>query len=67
MTYAQFRESGRPTGSAGHRVVTRRYPFVFIEFYEAARGRRNAPEGRPVRLCGQSGQLFNKVIHMRCG
>jgi hypothetical protein len=67
LTYAQFRESSRATGSAGNRVVTRRYLFVSIEFYETARGRRNVPEGRPVRLCGQSGQLFNKVIHMRCG
>ncbi|CAG9212085.1 conserved hypothetical protein [Burkholderia vietnamiensis] len=67
LTYAQFRESSRATGSAGNRVITRRYLFVSIEFYETARRRPNAREGRPVRLRGQSGQLFNKVIHMRCG
>ncbi|EEE00951.1 hypothetical protein BURMUCGD1_0346 [Burkholderia multivorans CGD1] len=40
---------------------------VFIDFSENAGVHQNRPEGRPARLSGQSGELFNKVIHIRCG
>ncbi|NIF46076.1 hypothetical protein F3J14_35665 [Burkholderia sp. Tr-862] len=67
MTYAQFRESG--PGSPLARALSSRnsYPIVSIDFSQRARQLPNVPEGRPARLCARFAQLFNKVIHMRCG
>ncbi|RQT02990.1 hypothetical protein DF035_13595 [Burkholderia contaminans] len=67
MTYAQFRESDPGSGLGETFAARNPYPFVFIDFSQNASERPNRPEGRPVRLGGKSGQLFNKVIHMRCG
>ncbi|TDA42928.1 hypothetical protein EVG18_34730 [Burkholderia pyrrocinia] len=67
MTYAQFRESGPGSWLAGARSSQNSYPFVFIDISPNPDERKNGPEGRPVRLSGKSGRLFNKVIHMRCG
>jgi hypothetical protein len=49
------------------RATSDSYVIVFIEFSENAGVHQNRPEGRPARLSGQSGELFNKVIHIRCG
>ncbi|MPV70969.1 hypothetical protein GD429_35425 [Burkholderia sp. BE17] len=67
MTYAQFRESGPGSRLAGARSSQNSYLFVFIEISQNADEQRNGPEGRPARLSGKSGRLFNKVIHKRCG
>ncbi|MPV58808.1 hypothetical protein CFB46_02460 [Burkholderia sp. HI2761] len=67
MTYTQFRESGPGSRLVAAFAGRNSYPVVFIDFYQNANGRPNGPEGRPARLCGKYRQLFNKVIHMRCG
>ncbi|ORT82102.1 hypothetical protein B7G54_28730 [Burkholderia puraquae] len=67
MTYAQFRESGPGSRRGGTFAAQNPYPIVLIDFSQNARERPNGPEGRPERLSGKSGRLFNKVIHMRCG
>ncbi|KAG8151198.1 hypothetical protein BFF94_023390 [Burkholderia catarinensis] len=67
MTYAQFHESGPGSRLAEAFAQRDPYPFVFIDFSQTASARPNGPKGRPARLSGQFGQLFNKVIHMRCG
>ncbi|KAB0649702.1 hypothetical protein F7R23_26155 [Burkholderia diffusa] len=67
MTYAQFHEPGPRSPCTAALSSKKSYPVVFIDFSQGERELSNAPEGRPARLCGRSGQLFNKVIHMRCG
>ncbi|QRR11320.1 hypothetical protein FPJ27_34975 [Burkholderia sp. MS455] len=67
LTYAQFRESDPGSRLAGACPAQNPYLFVFIDFSQNMNKSRNGPEGRPARLGGKSGRLFNKVIHMRCG
>ncbi|QDS27516.1 hypothetical protein FPQ37_15845 [Burkholderia contaminans] len=67
MTYAQFRESGPASGLGETFAARNPYLLVLIHLSQKASERPNRPEGRPARLGGKSGQLFNKVIHMRCG
>ncbi|RQZ13396.1 hypothetical protein DIE15_21105 [Burkholderia sp. Bp9031] len=67
MTYAQFRESGPGSPLATALSSQNSYLVVFIYLSHWAGDLSNAPEGRPARLCGGFSQLFNKVIHMRCG
>ncbi|TES77612.1 hypothetical protein E2P84_12985 [Burkholderia cepacia] len=67
MTYAQFHESGPGSGLGGTFAARNPYLVVLIDFSQNASERPNGPEGRPARLGGKFGQLFNKVIHMRCG
>ncbi|TXG15248.1 hypothetical protein FU139_15215 [Burkholderia territorii] len=67
MTYAQFHESGVRSCSAGDAPSRNSYLVVLIDFSQTGRELSNIPEGRPARLCGRFGPLFNKVIHMRCG
>ncbi|OXJ33670.1 hypothetical protein CFB82_16030 [Burkholderia sp. HI2714] len=67
MTYAQFRESGPGSGLGETFAARNPYLVVLVDFSQNAGERPNRPEGRPARLGGKFGQLFNKVIHMRCG
>ncbi|QET30767.1 hypothetical protein FOB31_13605 [Burkholderia multivorans] len=67
MTYAQFHASSPDRGCVRRRATSDSYVIVFIEFSENAGVHQNRPEGRPARLSGQSAELFNKVIHIRCG
>ncbi|PRF02699.1 hypothetical protein C6Q05_06055 [Burkholderia multivorans] len=67
MTYAQFHASSPDRGCAGRRATPNSHVIVFIDFSENACVHQNRPEGRPARLSGQPGELFNKVIHIRCG
>jgi hypothetical protein len=67
LTYAQFHESGPGSRLAGTFAQRNSYVVVFIDLSQTPSVRPNGPEGRPARLSGKSGQLFNKVIHMRCG
>ncbi|RBJ71195.1 hypothetical protein C3L29_035990, partial [Pseudomonas sp. MWU12-2534b] len=67
LTYTQFHASGPGSGFGETFAARNPHLVVLIDFSQIASERPNGPEGRPARLGGKSGQLFNKVIHMRCG
>ncbi|AYQ39694.1 hypothetical protein CVS37_17510 [Burkholderia lata] len=67
MTYAQFSESGPGSRLGGTFAARNPYLVVLIDFSQNASDPPNGPKGRLAWLSGKSGQLFNKVIHMRCG